>query len=365
MRLRNVATIAVKDLVDALKNFRLLAIVLMPIALSIVFGLLYRDAPSSSSIVVYDPSGSQIVTSIGATDGWSLRVVDSEADVERAVTEERALAGIVLPADFDARLAAGERPPLELVLNGAQERRFNARRLVIDLVISQSSQPLPVDLTETTANQPQAGGESALGPAPASALQGLPVQGWFLVTWSIMSIAMVGMYMVPTLLVEEKERKTLDAMMVAPVSYVDLIAGKALVGLAYALLSVGLIFLLNAPEQVHSVGGLILIGVLSALFATLIGLWLGGMFGNTQSLNTWGSLPMLAFLAPVILAPVPSSSLWSILQVFPPTHTVEGVARALTGESPDRVWVNVLVLAASCVLAGALVWTSLRRRERT
>ena len=362
MRLRNVATIAVKDLVDALKNFRLLGVVLMPIALSIVFGLLYRDAPSGSSIVVYDPGGSQIVTSIGTIDGWSLRVVDSEADVERAVTEQEALAGLVLPADFDARLAAGDRPPLKLVLNGAQERRFNARRLVIDLVISQSSQPLPVDLTETTVNQPQAGGESA--PTPASALQGLSIQGWFLVTWSVMSIAMVGMYMVPTLLVEEKERKTLDAMMVAPVSYADLIAGKALVGLVYALLSVGLIFLLNAPEQVHTVGGLILIGVLSALFATLIGLWLGGMFSNTQSLNTWGSLPMLAFLAPVILAPVPSSSLWSVLQVFPPTHTVEGVARALSGESLDRVWVNVLMLAASCALAGALVWTSLRRRER-
>jgi ABC-2 type transport system permease protein len=125
--------------------------------------------------------------------------------------------------------------------------------------------------------------------------------------------------MVPTLLVEEKERKTLDAMMVAPVSYVDLIAGKALVGLVYALLSLGVIFLLNAPEQIHSVGGLIVIGVLSALFATLIGLWLGGMLDNTQSLNTWGSLPMLAFLLPVILAPVPSNSLWSILG-FPAAH---------------------------------------------
>jgi ABC-2 type transport system permease protein len=289
-----------------------------------------------------------------------LLVVDSEADVERAMTEQEALAGLVLPADFDARLAAGERPPLKLMLNGAQERRFNARRLVIDVVISQSRQPLPVDLAETTVNQPRAGGE----PAPASVMQGLSIQGWFLVTWSVMGIAMVGTYMVSALLVEEKERKTLDAMMIAPVSYLDLIAGKALVGLVYALLSVGLIFLLNAPEQIHSVGALILIGVLSALFATLIGLLLGGMFGNTQSLNTWGGLPMLVFLAPVILAPVPSSSLWSILQVFPPTHMVEGVARALSGEAPDRVWVNVLALAASCVLAGALVWISLRRRER-
>lgn len=360
MHLKNVATIAVKDLVDALKNYRLLGIVLMPIALSVVFGLLYRDTPSGSSIVVYDPGGSQIVTSIEAAGGWSLQSVNSEADVERALMEQEALAGLVLPADFDARLAAGDHPPLKLVLNGAQERRFNARRLVIDLVIRQSGQPLPVDLTETTVNQLPAGGE----PAPASAMQGLSVQGWFLVTWSVMSIAMVGMFMVPTLLVEEKERKTLDAMMVAPVSYVDLIAGKALVGLVYALLSLGVIFLLNAPDQIHSLGDLILIGMLSALFATLIGLWLGGMLDNTQSLNTWGSLPMLAFLAPVILAPVPSSSLWSILQVFPPTHTVEGVARALSGESPDRVWVNALVLAASCALAGALVWDSLRRREQ-
>jgi hypothetical protein len=91
---------------------------------------------------------------------------------------------------------------------------------------------------------------------------------------------------------------------------------------------------------------------------------LGGIATNTQSLNTWSSFPMLAYLLPALLAATPSNSLWGLLQFFPPTHTLEGISRALTGESLDRVWVNALVLIASCALAGVLVWLSLRRRER-
>jgi len=364
MNPRVTAAIAAKDLVDALKNYRLLAIILMPIGFSVLFGLLYRDTPTSAAIVAYDPGGSQIVKSIGELEGWSLWVANSEAAVEDTLTKQNALAGVVLPIDFDARLAAGDRPPLKIILNGAQNGRFGARRLLIDLVLAQSGQPLPVDLAETTINLPspnEAGGSAS---APASAFQDLSVQGYLLVTWSMMGIAMVGMYMVPTLLVEETERKTLDALLVAPVSYIDLIVGKALVGIVYALLSAGLVFALNPVIPIHSVGALIGIGVLSALFATLIGLWFGGMLNNMQSLNAWSSFPLLAFLLPTFLIGLPNNPLWGVLQFFPPTHALEGVGRALSGESLERIWVNVFALLVSCVAAGVLVWLSLRRRER-
>ena len=248
-------------------------------------------------------------------------------------------------------------------LNGTQERRLNARRLVLDLVVAQSRQPLPVDWVESTINSPAPGTATAPTAGLGSALRGLPLQAYLLVMWSMMGIAMVGMYMVPTLLVEEKERKTLDAMLVAPVTYIDLIAGKALVGVVYAVLSAGLVFALNLSVRVDSILAFIGIGLLSALFATLIGLWLGGMVDNTQSLNTWSGFPLLAFLLPAIIGAVPNSPLWNVLQFFPPTHTLEGISRAITGESLDRVWVNLLVLLIGCLLAGALVWLSLRRRE--
>ena len=364
MNLKVAMTIAFKDLVDAIRNYRLLAIILTPIVFSVIFAFLFRDTPSSATIVVHDPGGSHIVESIQAIDGWSPLAVDSEAEVEARVTAEKALAGLVLHADFDARLAAGERPPVKMILNGSQERRFNARRLLIDLIMSQSRQPLPVELAETTINLPSPGSE----PSPASGFGGvfrsLSVQGYMVSMWALMGIAMVGVYMVPTLLVEEKERKTLDALMVAPVSYVDLILGKALVGLVYALLSAGLIFVLNPATPVRSVGALIAVGAPSALFATLIGLWFGGMVNNSQSLNTWSSLPLLAFLLPTFVIGLPDNPLRNILQFFPPTHSLEGIGRALTGESLDQVWVNALVLWGSCALASLLVWWSLRRRER-
>jgi ABC-2 type transport system permease protein len=363
MNPKNVARIAAKDLVDAIRNYRLLAIILFPIGFSVLFGFLWGNTPTTTGIVAYDPGGSRLVESLTALDGWSLWAVASEAEVESTVIEKQALAGIILPADFDARLAAGERPPLKLILNGAQERRANARRLVIDLILAQSRQPLPVDWFESTINSPAPGAGTAPTAGPGSALRGLPLQAYLLVMWSMMGIAMVGMYMVPTLLVEEKERKTLDAVLVAPVSYVDLIVGKALVGVVYAVLSAGLVFVLNPSVRVDSILALIGIGLLSALFATLIGLWFGGMVDNTQSLNTWSGFPLLAFLLPAIVGGLPNSPLWSVLQFFPPTHTLEGISRAITGESLDRIGVNLLALLIGCLLAGGLVWLSLRQRE--
>src|SRR5207302_3695283 len=56
---------------------------------------------------------------------------------------------------------------------------------------------------------------------------------------------LVGTSLVPGMLAEEKEKKTLRMLMVSPASFSDVIAGKLLVGLAYQLLLSGVVLTIN------------------------------------------------------------------------------------------------------------------------
>ena len=68
---------------------------------------------------------------------------------------------------------------------------------------------------------------------------------YYLILLLVMGLTMVGVFVVPTILVEEKEKHTLQAITVSPASYVDVVVGKALVGLFYALLTALILLLLN------------------------------------------------------------------------------------------------------------------------
>ena len=50
---------------------------------------------------------------------------------------------------------------------------------------------------------------------------------------------------VPLLLVEEKEKRTLDFLLASPASLKEIVAGKALTGVAYTVLIAGLLLFVN------------------------------------------------------------------------------------------------------------------------
>ena len=63
MHARIVAAIARKDLIDALRNARLLVIILMPIGFSLLYGFIFASSGDITqvNVAVYDPGGSQLV----------------------------------------------------------------------------------------------------------------------------------------------------------------------------------------------------------------------------------------------------------------------------------------------------------------
>jgi ABC-2 type transport system permease protein len=363
MNTRSVLAIAWKDILDGLKNYRLLAVVLMPVIFSLLYSFLFRDTPTEITIVVHDAGRSALVGAM-RTNGATVVSAPSEATLAQEMEAQKAAIGLSLPPDFDERLAAGEHPPLTMIVNAEQTMATASRLLVLRTIESQAQQagqPPPVALVERPLESPAQERASAT----FGFMRGLGLQQFFLILWTILSLSMTGLYTVPTFLVEEKERKTLSAILIAPASYTDVIVGKALVGLVYGMAGVLVIFALNQGFT-GMVGLSLLFALLSSLVLTLVGLALGGLFDNTGALNSWASLAFLPFLLPVmVIGTSGDSPLLTLMQIIPTYHTARGLGMSLSGTAtPGEAAGSLIALVLSTLVAFGLVWASLKRQER-
>lgn len=365
MRRNVILAIARKDILDALRNARLLIIVLMPIGFSILYGYLFRDTSTKTEIVLHSPETSALAAQLDQMPNVSLFSVDSPQAVETTLEKEKAALGLVLPVGFDEGLHAGTRPTLEMIYPEAPEEAQSARLLVLETLEVLSGRESVVEVDERQLHPQTQEEREAASEQPMSFLNQVGLQGYFVILWVMMAITMNGAFLVPTLLVEEKEKKTLDAVLVAPTTYTGVVIGKVLVGMIYSLLSAFVVMGLNQgftgdiPFAVTTI-------IVGSLALSLIGLLIGGLIENMTSLNTWGSFIILPLMIPGFLAGVPldsiSPALSVPLQAIPTFQVVRGLALAMQGRGIETRS-SLGILGIQCLLLfGAVVW-SLRRRE--
>lgn len=366
MNLRTTLAIARKDFLDALRNARLLVIILMPVGFSVLYGYIFRDTPNSLELVVYTPDSSAFVDQLADMDGLSLFVVDTQDGVRQTLESESAALGVVLPDNFDAELQAGNRPQVTFIYPDDVESSRGAQRVVLqvfelisgrDPVVRLDLQPLHPPSERELSQQEDNGDVSSL-------LQEIDILTFFIILWVMMGVTMNGSFLVPTLVVEEKEKKTLEAMLVTPASYFDVVGGKILVGMLYCLLTAFVVMALN-QGFVGDVWASIVIVVLASACLTLIGLLIGSVIDNLTSLNTWASFIMLPLLLPGILAALPLSLpgvLQTVFRAIPTYNIVRGLALSLTGRGGE-IWLSAAILAVETVALLAAVFWFIRRRE--
>ena len=114
--LRIIWTIALKDIVDAIRSKTTLSI-MVGVALTTLSGqalpwLLNIDPVPTAA--VYDAGDARLVDALRQSEDVRAYKVRSQAELESALTESAdAVLGLVIPADFDTRLAAGDAIILE------------------------------------------------------------------------------------------------------------------------------------------------------------------------------------------------------------------------------------------------------------
>lgn len=362
MHLSMVRTIFAKDLRDAIRDARVLVAILVPLGIGIFYSFIFDDGDPTTptATVVYAASDRTALPealrdAVGDVMRVELRQIGSAAEVEAEVRNEDADVGFVVPAGFDAALDAGERPALTVSL--PDDPTIGAQYVAAAFepaVRTMAGQEFPVEIQQSTAAQVV---------EDESVFERLGLRTYMILISIIFLVAMIAMLVVPVILAEEAEKKTLDALVLIA-SYADVIVGKALVGVAYIAVSVAIMLGLttlsigNVPMFVAAVlaSGVTLIG---------LGLIMAGFFKNANQLNTWSGVFLIPVLAPAfVVGADPDGVMNAVLLALPTSQAMRLIADATSGESIfGGAWLSFLVIAAWGAAAYAVVSWQLSRRQ--
>ncbi|HXQ73349.1 MAG TPA: ABC transporter permease [Pyrinomonadaceae bacterium] len=356
MSWRVVAAIAQKDLIDAIRNRYLLVALLTPLSVALLLRLMVPDIGSfkNSTIVVHDPGRSALVSQLRAVQQIKLVEVDSEANAKVEVEKVDADGGLVVPTNFDADVAAGKQPKLTAYLNNKKNQIDQARfRVLVERqVAALVERPPPAQLDWINVSEEpdsQTGG-------------GINLSQMLLPLLLLLTFGMTGALVVPLLLVEEKEKRTMDFLLTSPARLTEVIAGKALTGVVYSVLIAGVLLAVNR-KLVGNWPLTMLTILLGMILIVTIGLLMGSLFKTTMQINTWASLALLVLITPSFPFPGSPAVLDTAMRFIPTYYFVEALKMSLAGTSAPRLW-GYLAVVLGCTVVTFLAVTWAMRREQ-
>ena len=274
--------------------------VVMTLLIRVVFGSLFDPTPRLGLV---DQGQSEITAAVAALEGIETSRLATEQELRRKVQAHDLDGGLLLPAGFDAAVRNGERPDLQLFVGGESlaSNRLILAVTTIDLVRDLAGLPAPVEVELVTVGDTES----------------IPVASRLLPYLAMMAVLIAGVFVPASGLVEEREKKTLDAVLVTPVRMPEVLLSKALLGLGLALVTGTVTLALNDALGADPLG-LVLIMGLGALMGAETGLILGSWARDTNTLTA--AIKGLGFvlLAPVIFFIWPEVPQW--IPYFFPTH---------------------------------------------
>jgi ABC-2 type transport system permease protein len=347
--------IARKDVGDAIRSktiqglmLGILTMMLTGRALPMLSGL-----SEDKTLIVYDRGKSRTILQLRKQDHVRLGRVGSQAELEELLgTAANVQLGLDLPAGFDQAVA--EERPLELTVyavHWARQAEVDEQRLFFERALSEvAGQPVALTLAQQRVYPPPGGeGFSSLA------------------TGVIVLVTLVtGIALVPHLIGDERQTRTIDALLISPASIGQIVTAKALAGSVYCLVVAVVAIAFNAKHFVH-LGVAAATVVCATLFAVGVGLLLGSLFELPQNMNAVVGLVLAVLLVPVYLAgrPVLPPLLRAIMAYVPSAALNATLAMSLARTVPwAALWPKLgSVLAFSAGVYAITIWR-IRRSDR-
>jgi ABC-type transport system involved in multi-copper enzyme maturation permease subunit len=349
--------IAAKDIQEALRNKLFLSIIvgvgLMVATHAFLPKLFARNEVPTA--VVYDQGRSTILRGLTGRKDFTFHLVDSRQEMELAISEAPSVRlGLVAPAEFDQR--AGDGAPIEL--DGYRVHWADPQKIDqwADFFANQLGQ---VSWGTVRINL---GGHVLYPPVESG---GQPLMTSVLL---VVIIATIGAALVPLLMVEEKETRTLDALLASPASFTQVVSGKLLAGVFYCLAAAVVLFFFYWHLFV-SLSAALLAVALSTAFAVALGLLVGVVSDNPTTVGMWGGLLLLGLIILTFLELWSRASWPQVIQTLlawsPGALMVNLYRFSMAAEvSPARLASSAAALALEAGLIYLLVGGLVRRWER-
>ena len=291
MSFARILTMMIRDLGRGPRSPVFLYATLMPLLITfvtqVVLLALFLPTPKMG---IADLDGSSVTAGFEGAEGVDVIRAGSAERLEQLVAGTDVDAGLVLPVGFDEAVAAGERPPLQLLFAG--ESRITHRIILavhaLDLVRAIEGRPCPAEVTLT-----------AVGDGPKLPLKDLIVLG--VVLWPLL---VCGIFVPGFMLVQEKEQGTLQALLVTPTTMAEVLTAKGAFAFLLVLVMCLLTLALNGAIGAEPLA-LVLCLALAALMCNQIGLIYGAiardgkvLYNLVQTLNMVAMGPLLFYFFP-------------------------------------------------------------------
>ncbi len=348
-----VAWVAWKELVQLVRDWRTLAVVLvLPVLMLVLYGYAINFDLQHVALGVQDadgtPAARRLVDAFAGGEAFAVAARPaSPAETTRDLDAGRVKAVLVIPRGYAADLAAGRTAQVQLLVDGADSTSATTAIAYAETIVRAHSSAISLAAVR------RRGLRATEGLVPVEAR----VRFWYnpdqrSVNYIVPGLIVVILMMLSTLLtaltvVRERERGTIEQLLVSPLAPGELMLGKLLpyVGIAFVdvLLVVGAGRLLFGVSVAGSAGLLLALAAVFLTAALGAGLLISVTAPSQQAAMT---LAMLASQLPSVL----------LSGFIFPVRAMPDAVRALTNLIPAR---HFLVIARAIYLKGsgiALLW---------
>lgn len=360
-----VAAIVAKEFIQIRRDPRTLAIVLaMPALYLLLFGYAINTVVDHLPTIVYDESQDAssrgFIAAFQNSGYFDVRsYAASRAEVSEAIDAGRAKAGLVIPADFGDALLRHEPALAQMMIDGSDPNTAQAALFAAGMV----AQVRSGDLLQDQLNRLGRGASGAIELRPTVLYNPSMLSVNFMIPGLIgLILQFQTLILTAFAIVRERERGTLEQLVVTPVRPWELMLGKMLPYVATAFSAVAVALTVGrfwfGVEIYGSVALLVALAVLFLLGSLGIGLFISTISQTqTQAMQMAMFIMLPSFLLSGFIFPREGMP-WLIQQVgllIPLTYFLQ-ILRGiiLKGVGLDVLWPQALPLAVFGVVVFGL-----------
>ena len=363
-----------KELRQIMRDRLTLALLtVIPVFMLIMFGYALSFDVKNISLGVYDEDKSttsrEFITKFTNSGYFNLNYyAASSNDIDEEIQKGTITAGIIIPRTFSNDIRKGETAAIQIIIDGSNSNSASTSIGYVNSIISDYSSKMLVREIRKKTNSDTG---TAIDYRPRVWYNPELISSKFLIPALIGFILMVVSVILTSLsIVREKEKNTIEQIIVSPIKPHELILGKILTNIILALLIS--VFIIIAA---YFLFGLEIKGNILLLFISIL-IFLSCSLGLGIMISTVAETQQVAFMISVIITMLPSFILSGF--VFP-IRNMPVVIQLVTYVVPARYFLvilrNIIIkgtgiesywqeMAALIILSAVLLGISIKRLSK-
>ena len=309
-----------KEVLTFITNRTIVVLIGLPLLVAVVFNLAFTNERAVATVALLPPADAPLAER-------ARRELDAYGTLRIAMVTD----------DLAAATAAATRSRVSDVIDARALSVSGDRVSGRIAVIVDELRPVSAQVVQATVGDwaTRLSGTRPSVTVDLSVVRGISPRQATIPLWLVLITLVTAINTIPLSLVEEREHKTLRALLVAPTPRALILAAKGLIGAFTILVMCGLVIVLNGVNVQDPVL-LTLALVCGALGFLPVGLALGAFSPSQTAAGPFAALLLIALMLPVALAQTEASALNSVAQILP-SGALAAIVRAATVSGPGLV----------------------------